>query len=168
MPEPMTMLAMGSTFAGGVMQASSSIKGGKADRQVAEYNAKIRERNANMFKAMADHRRWLAGRQEAQLYFDARDFIKGQQVSYAKAGVATGTGTPLEVAMASVDAIEDKVRALQYNTEVEALGLREQAVNEEMQAALTRAGGRARQSAAKMQAFTSLLSSAGRSASLYR
>jgi len=157
----MTMLAIGTTVAGGAMQASSSIKGAKADRQVADYNARIRERNKEVFEQEAKQRKWIAGRQAVALYSDGMDFITDQQVQYSKAGVAAGTGTPFIVAMEMVDRLEDKMRALEYNSEVESAALREQGVNAQMDADLIRVGGRARAQARKIQAVTSLLNTAG-------
>ena len=160
--EPMTMLAIGGTVAGGVMQASGSAKAGKADQRISEYNARIRERNRDVFKQAAKTRKWLAGRNSAKLYEDGMDFVIDQQVAYRKAGVATGGGTPWIVAMEMVDRVEEKVRALEYNAEAEIIALNEKGVNEEMAAHIIRAGSSARQVARRAETAASLLSTAGK------
>jgi len=166
--EPMTMLAIGTTVAGGVMQASSSIKGGKANQQLANYNARIDERNARAAKQNARVRRWIADRTEVRLYEDGMGFIKDQQARYGFAGVGMGTGTPAIVAMAMADRIEDQVVALQYEASTEAINMEEQMRQFEMSAAMKRAGGKAARQAGKIQAVSSLLATAGNIGMKYR
>ena len=167
LPSMASISAFGSA-AGTVMQAAGGGKGAKTDRRVSEYNAKVRERNKKMYEAMAEHRRFTAQREAVDLYEDGIDFVKNQQVQYRKAGVATGTGTPFLVALEMADRVEEKIRVLEYNAEIDAQELRERGVNEQLRANLTRAESGARRQAYRTQMYSSLLGAAGKVASIYK
>ncbi|MGB1538383.1 MAG: hypothetical protein ACPHAN_11785 [Pseudomonadales bacterium] len=147
--------------AGGLMSAAGSSKAGSAARQVAEYNAKIQERNAKVFEQQAEMR--LTAQERANIRFaeQANRMVEGMAVAYRKNNVVANTGTALKVQMISAAEADDEMAYRTYNAKVGALALREQASESRLSAALTRLEGRSRQQAYKIQATQSLLGGAG-------
>lgn len=123
----------------------------KAARQTAEYNAKVAENEAILVARQKTD-------EEASLRRNAERLVATQRVATAASGVEM-SGSPLQ---AMADAY--------FNTEMDALRIQYSAdvakTAAEAQATLTRAEGRARASALKTQAYTSILESGQKAATL--
>ena len=136
---------------GGFLGYKGNQAAAKAARQTAEYNAKLAEQEAELVaRQKVDEERSL--RQNSQR------LVATQRVATAASGVEM-SGSPLQ---AMADAY--------FNTEMDALRIQYSAdvakTAAEAQATLTRAEGRARASAFKMQSYQSLLQGGSQSAQL--
>lgn len=144
-------LAAGATAAGGFLGFKGNQAAAKAARQTAEYNAKVAENEAILVARQKTD-------EEASLRRNANRLVATQRVATAASGIEM-SGSPLQ---AMADAY--------FNTEMDALRIQYSAdvakTAAEAQATLTRAEGRARSSALKTQAYSSLLSSGSKSAQL--
>ena len=157
--EPMTMAAIG-MGAGGALSAMGGMKAGNAQAQIADYNARLMERNQETAKNMAAHNLLLAKADIIQSGNDAARTISGIDAHFGAAGVSAG-GSTLTVAMESARRADEELTIGIYNANKENLEMRERALAFGMQAAITRAEGKARQRAARSEAIGSLLSTAG-------
>lgn len=151
MPEPITMAAAAATAASGVVSFKGNMAAARAAQQVAEYNAQVREQEAILqARAKAD--------EEAQLRTQSERLVGQQRVATAASGI-TMSGSPLQALADTYFATEKDALRIQYASDIEQ-------TRAEADATLIRAEGSARKSALKTQAYSSLLSSASRSAQL--
>lgn len=149
------------TTAYGEYQAGKAAEAeGKAQQQIAEYNAKLKEREAAAERERA--------RVEAEQFKErGRGLLAEQRVGYAKGGVLT-TGTPAEVIDITSKNLEaDRMRILKEGflagsfRESEAEGLR-------YEGRAARARGKAAKRGAMFSAAGSILSGIGQSAYTYK
>lgn len=152
-------IAAGAAVLGGMVSASGAMKSGKAAKATAEYNAKIQERNAKVAEQAAEQTMLQADRDALRTQELGVNFIMEQQARYGASGVVAGTGTALDVALDSANNIEESIAQRYYKSEVEAIAMREQAVDSRLSANLNRMEGRARMQAARTQAMSSILGS---------
>lgn len=143
--------AAAGTAIGGFLGFKGNQAAAKAARQTAEYNAKLAENEAILVARQK-------AEEEANLRRNSERLVATQRVATAASGIEM-SGSPLQ---AMADAY--------FNTEMDALRIQYSAdvakTAAEAQATLTRAEGRARSSALKMQSYQSLLSGGTQSAQL--
>ena len=136
---------------GGFLGYKGNQAAAKAARQTAEYNAKLAEQEAELVALQKVD-------EERSLRQNSQRLVATQRVATAASGVEM-SGSPLQ---AMADAY--------FNTEMDALRIQYSAdvakTAAEAQATLTRAEGRARASAFKMQSYQSLLQGGSQSAQL--
>ena len=163
-------MAVGATIAGGLfsaygqMQTARGMKAaGRAAMQTAEYNKKIRDRNARVAEQEADLRERVGGREVVRFrkQFDKLQARAG--TAYRKSGVLATTGTPLDVLRESADEAEEDIQTIRLTAATDAGRLREQGVNQRLAGQLTLLEGRQQQLAynikardARMSALTTL------------
>jgi len=148
--EPTTMAAL-AVGGSGLLSFKGNQAAAKAARQTAEYNAKVAEQEAVLLaRAKRD--------EERQLRRQSERLIGQQRVATAASGI-TMSGSPLQALADTYFATERDALRIQYASEVE----QTRAIAD---ATLTRAEGRARSSAMKTQAYSSLLESGQRAATL--
>ena len=163
-------MAVGATIAGGLfsaygqMQTARGMKAaGRAAMQTAEYNKKIRDRNARVAEQEADLRERVGGREVVRFrkQFDKLQARAG--TAYRKSGVLATTGTPLDVLRESADEAEEDIQTIRLTATTDAGRLREQGVNQRLAGQLTLLEGRQQQLAynikardARMSALTTL------------
>ena len=144
----MAALAAGGS---GFLGFKGNMAAAKAARQVAEYNAQVKEQEAILLaRAKVDEERQLRVQSER---------IVGQQRATTAASGITMSGSPLQALADTYFATEKDALRIQYASEVE----QTRALAD---ANLTRAEGKARSSAMKTQAYSSLLESGSRAATL--
>jgi len=123
----------------------------KAAEQVGEYNAKVAENEAILLQRKKTQEEGALRKQSDRL-------ISMQRVATAKSGIQM-SGSPLQ---ALADAY--------FNTELDAINIQQASKTEQFaktaEAGLARAEGSARSTAFKTQAYTTLLSSGSKTASL--
>lgn len=132
--------------AGGVVKAYGQYEAGKESKKAYDYNAGIEEQQA------------LETRTAAALNdFKKRKAVEyavgAQQAGYAKAGVVTNTGSPLDVLTDSLSNAYLDIAIDDYNYEVAAR-------QHESQAAMDRYTGKQTLRLSKIQAFSTVLESA--------
>ena len=163
-------MAVGATIAGtlfsayGQMQTARGMKAaGRAAMQTAEYNKKIRDRNARVAEQEANLRERVGGREVLRFrkQFDKLQARAG--TAYRKSGVLATTGTPLDVLRESADEAEEDIQTIRLTAATDAGRLREQGVNQRLAGQLTLLEGRQQKLAydirardARMSALTTL------------
>ena len=108
------------SFMGSMQAASATSAAGRYNQQVAERNAKVAEQKAalTIFRSEQDIVKFRS------LY----DGLAGEQeVQYNKANIMTGTGSALEVAMASAEEMDADIANMTYNAKSQSSDLRDQA-----------------------------------------
>jgi len=148
--EPTTMAAL-AVGGSGLLSFQGNQAAAKAARQTAEYNAKVAEQEAVLLARVKRD-------EERQLRRQSERLIGQQRVATAASGI-TMSGSPLQALADTYFATEKDALRIQYASEVE----QTRAIAD---ATLTRAEGRARSSAMKTQAYSSLLESGSRAATL--
>ena len=148
----------------GQMQTARGMKAaGRAAMQTAEYNKKIRDRNARVAEQEADLRERVGGREVLRFrkQFDKLQARAG--TAYRKSGVLATTGTPLDVLRESADEAEEDIQTIRLTAATDAGRLREQGVNQRLAGQLTLLEGRQQKLAydirardARMSALTTL------------
>ena len=140
--------------------AASSIAQGEAQAAAFEYNAKINERNAMAADAASE-----------QLYFTEKVKIEKFREDFEALNAATQQGfryngwvadgdTPLLVALANASEADDEIQTREYNARVGQAELKEEGVQQRMNAELNRMYGEQAKIAGRMGAGKSLLSGA--------
>jgi hypothetical protein len=125
--DPITMITMGLSLAGGVMQGMAARNASLAQAQAAQYNAAIQERNARAAVDQASAERGDARR-------DSRRRLDRIRSLYAGSGIDAGAGSAL--AVFQDQATEDKLQQMRisYKGRIRETGYKEQAVLDKMEA----------------------------------
>lgn len=168
MPAWLPFAIAGAQVASAGVSAAGSIKSGKANRAAREYQAKIKERNAEVAEQAAEQLLAQSDRDAIITQNIASKFISNQAVRYRKAGVVASTGTALKVALDSANNADEKVALGKYQARVNAIALREQATDARLGASLAITEGKAAEQAGKIQAISSLLGGSSRAAMAFR
>ena len=151
MAPPLVLAAAGASALSGFIGYKGNMASAKAARQVGEYNAKVAEAEAVLLQRKKTQ-------EEESLRKQSDKLISVQRVATAKSGIQM-SGSPLQ---ALADAY--------FNTELDAINIQQASKIEQFaktaEAGLARAEGNARSRAYKTQAYTTLLSSGSKTASL--
>ena len=148
--DPVTIAAV-AAGGSGFLSYKGNMAAARAAKQVADYNAQVREQEAILLaRAKAD--------EEAQLRTQSERLVGQQRVATAASGI-TMSGSPMQALADTYFATEKDALRIQYASEIE----QTKAIAD---ATLIRAEGSARKSALKTQAYSSLLASGSRSAEL--
>tara|TARA_R100001509_G_scaffold154802_2_gene116711 strand:+ start:1736 stop:2266 length:531 start_codon:yes stop_codon:yes gene_type:complete len=137
----------------GQMQTARGMKAaGRAAMQTAEYNKKIRDRNARVAEQEADLRERVGGREVVRFrkQFDKLQARAG--TAYRKSGVLATTGTPLDVLRESADEAEEDIQTIRLTAATDAGRMRQQGVNQRLAGQLTLLEGRQQQLAYNIKA----------------
>ena len=120
MPAITSTLAIASLIGGGI-SAFGQMQAGQEQKQQQEYNAQISEQESALIKASAARETSIIGQNQVLNEYRMRKeqaIMTGQQVGgYAKAGVAVGTGSPLNVIADSISASELEISIGKWNAE---------------------------------------------------
>ena len=137
----------------GQMQTARGMKAaGRAAMQTAEYNKKIRDRNARVAEQEADLRERVGGQEVVRF---RKEFDKLQAragTAYRKSGVLATTGTPLDVLRESADEAEEDIQTIRLTAATDAGRMRQQGVNQRLAGQLTLLEGRQQQLAYNIKA----------------
>jgi hypothetical protein len=137
----------------GQMQTARGMKAaGRAAMQTAEYNKKIRDRNARVAEQEADLRERVGGQEVVRFrkQFDKLQARAG--TAYRKSGVLATTGTPLDVLRESADEAEEDIQTIRLTAATDAGRMRQQGVNQRLAGQLTLLEGRQQQLAYNIKA----------------
>jgi len=154
-------------MAGAMVGAAGNMKSGNAANRIAQYNAEILNRNARVAEQKAEQRLFMSAVEEGRLREDAVEFIADQQAAYNASGVVSGQDTALTVALESAQRADEVIRNTAYNSEIDAQGLREEAVNYRLAANIKRAEGAEQKRASRIQAFGTILGGASSTAKMF-
>lgn len=144
-------VAAGAAAAGGLLGYKGNQAAAKAAMQTAEYNARVAENEAVILRRVKVD-------EEANLRQQSERLVSTQKVQTAASGIQM-SGSPMQ-------AIADAY----FNTEMDALRIQYagdiEATAKASEAALARAGGRAKATSYKMASYQSLLQSGSQAAQL--
>ena len=130
---------------------------GRQEQAAYNFNADVNERNA----AAADQNAAQVIAVEEQNIVDFKEQFSDLQDAQAQAfrynGWIAEEGTPLKVALASAQEADEEVAARRFNAAVGAEQIREQGVQDRMQATLNRMYGKAARTRGKARAIQSLI-----------
>ncbi len=146
-----TTIAAGASAVGSLLGFKGNQAAAKAARQTAEYNAQVEENNAILLAR-------AKVREEAIMRQHADRLVGTQRVATAASGVQI-SGSPLQALADTYFNTEMDALRIQYASDVEQTAA-------EVNAALTRAEGRATASALKTQSYVSLLEGGQKAATL--
>ena len=126
----------------GMMYQKRAAKAAAAAQQrVAEYNAKISERNAKGAEIRADFSKLVSEIDIVDFRDDFERLNAAVGARYRAAGFRSGTGTPRDVQIAAAREADEEIQTRRINADAQALALREQGVNERLRANLFRNQG---------------------------
>jgi len=143
----------------GSMQTAAGLRAsGKAAMQTAEFNKAIRKRNERVARQEADLRERVGDREAIRFRKNFRKLQDKADTAFRKGGVATGTGTPILVAMENANEAEEEVQLIGLQARTDAGRLREQGVNQRLAGEVALLEGRSRQMAFNTRAKTAMIS----------
>ena len=112
-----------------------------ARKQAADFNARLKERNAKAAEIRADFSQLVSEINIEDFRDDVALLSATVGSRYRAAGFRSGTGTPREVQIAAAREADEEIQVRRINADAQALALREQGVNERIQADLFRNQG---------------------------
>lgn len=144
--DPLTILLIGSTIWKGI----SSILGGNAAKNAANYNAEVSEQLAQ--QALDK------GRTDEEMYRQGVKTLEGaQRTDFAGQGVEVDTGSPVDVAADTAYLGEQDAQQIRLNAQREAWGYRAQAQSQRMQGSAAQRAGYFDAASAVLGGATTLL-----------
>ena len=145
------MIAAGASASSGILGFKSGQAQAKALKQIADYEFEVSKQEAKLLAARKVE-------EESRLRVQSEKLVGTQRVATAASGV-TMEGSPMLAMRDAYFKTEKDALMIQFSSEVEQTAM---LANRN----LTRAEGKARATAAKTEAYRSLLDSAGKTATL--
>ncbi len=162
----MTAVAAGASVLGTVVSMAGASAQAKGQAAAANYNAKIRERNAQTADIKADWRRLVNDIEEVTFRERFKSLQASTTVAYNKAGVQGDTGTARLVQLDSAEEADQEIAMRDMQAETEAAQFREQGINERLEANLQRIYAKNYRTAGRYKMMSTAISGASRTASL--
>jgi len=107
----MAIAGAATSLFGGVMSAVGSLKAGKQEQAVDDYNAKVFEEQSKEAQASGD-------KEAADIEKYGVSLVASQRASAARAGVSAGGGSALDIMLDSATNIESDINTSKYNTKI--------------------------------------------------
>jgi len=159
MADPVTIavVAMAASAAvsavGAIQQGAAAAAQGRSQQQAQQYNAIIKQQNAQAARQQA-------GARENQQRRISRQLLGQQRAALAQAGIGVGFGSALDIEEQSAIRAEFDALTIRYEGEMQAKGLLAAAEQDLFQGQVARAAGKNAQTASYISAGASLLSGA--------
>ena len=171
----MTALVIGTMIAGAAMKAKSqwsegnaAMKAGEGQRDVAESQASLSDYNAQVADLQAKDALERGAEEESRFRIGVRDLVGKQRTGFAASGIDVGYGSAVDVQADTAFLGELDARTIRTNAMREAWGfnvqgedLRRRAVISRMEGQQALEEGKARRSAGRWGAVTSLVGAGG-------
>ena len=138
----MGLVGMGVSAMGTATQSYAAYQQAKADNMAAQWNAQVMENNALLKDVQANQALEQGKHNVALAKMGGGLLVERQRASYAASGVKVDSGSALDVVAEQAGKNKYDQDMLQYNAELNAWGIRNEANNLRQQAAMTRATGR--------------------------
>ncbi len=128
------LLAAGTAVSAyGQMQTAAGMKAaGRAAMQTAEFNKKVRDRNARVADQEAKLRERVGGSEVVRFRKQFEKLQARAGTAYRKSGVIATTGTPLEVLRDNANEAEEEIQTIRLTAATDAGRMREQGVNQRL------------------------------------
>ena len=162
----MVAVAAGAAILGTVVSMAGANAQAKGQAAAANYNAKIRERNAESADIKADWRTLVNDIEEVTFRERFKSLQASTTVAYNKAGVQSDTGTARLVQLDSAKEADEEIAIRDMQAETEAMQFREQGVNERLEANLQRIYAKNYRTAGRYKMMSAAISGVSRTASL--
>jgi hypothetical protein len=155
MADPVTIAIVASaavSAVGAIQQGAAAAAQGRSQQQAQQYNAVVKQQNAELARQQA-------GAREEQQRRGARQILGQQRAALAQAGIGM-TGSALDIEEQSAVRAEMDALTIAYEGELQAKGLLASAQQDLFQGEAALAAGRNAQTASYISAGASLLSGA--------
>ena len=139
--------------AGAIQQGQAAAAQGRAQQQAQEYNAVVKEQNAQLSRQQA-------GAREEQQRRQTRQVLGQQSAALAQAGIGVGTGSALDIEEQSMVRAELDALTISYEGELQATGLLAGAEQDRYYGEVAKSRGENERTASYMSAGASILSGA--------
>ena len=150
--------AVASTVVSTITAANSARAIGRSQQVANNYNAAVAERNAKVNEQDAVQLKIANELEIAKFQKELRSLQDATNQAFRFNGFVAESGTPLKVALASAKEADEEIAIRRYNAEIGEQRLKESALQNKMQADLSRLYGRQARAAGNIKAGTSLLS----------
>ena len=137
-----------------------SFSGSGGVSAAGRYKQQLANRNASVADQKADLAIFRSEQDIVKFRSQYSSILGEQTVQFNKANIVGGTGTALEVAMASAEEVDADIANMEYNARAEAGDLRDQAANFRLKGILARFEAKSQARAMRMAAFGKLAGSA--------
>lgn len=160
-PTTLAVASLASSVIGGGMQYMAQKQAGAAQANAMRYQADV-DRNNSIIQERLAKDAIERGKTEEKMHRIKIGQLKGQQINaFAKNGVETDSGSPLDVLSDTAMIGELEALTIRNNAEREAYGYKVQGMNYSASAANNRTAASTAKSSANTAALTSVLSTAG-------
>lgn len=149
--------AIAATAVSAISGANSARAIGKSQQVANEYNAAVSERNAKVNEQDAVQLKIQSELEIAQFQKEFRNLQDATSQAFRFNGFVAESGTPLKVALASAKEADNEIAIRRYNADLGEQRLKESALQNKMQADLSRLYGRQARAAGNIRAGQSLL-----------
>ena len=151
-----------------VGQARALNAQGKAEQQAHDYNAKLRNRNAEALDIEAEARMFGEEWAIADFRDDFRELNARAGQAFRKNGWIAESGTAAKVLVANAAEADEEIAMRRWQALADATTTREKGVNERLRAELDSTYGRIARSSRQSQAGTALLGGFSKAYDIYR
>ena len=153
---------------GAGISAYSSYEQGRQANQIARMNADAQEKAAGLAQQQAELQRTQTKIAADRQRKETQRILSSQRVSYSKAGVDPGTGTPLLTAEDTLTEGEKDAMAIELAGSIEEANIMAQSSQYRLDAKMSRMRGSNARTAGNLQAGSSLLTGLGQFGSGYK
>lgn len=158
------ILTLGSTILGGISQKKSSDRAAKAYEEVAEFNAKMEERNVDLIEKQIEIANRVRILDERQQRFRFGETQGGVIAGFSAAGIDISHGTPMRVLRQNAREFEYDQAKLDFNLAVNVMQMRDAQEDARLRAEVSRLEGKAGAASTRAQGSASLISAFGSAA----
>ena len=162
----MVAVAAGASILGTVVSMAGANAQAKGQAAAANYNAKIRERNAATADIKADWRTLVNDIETVDFRERFNKLQASTNVAYNKSFVQSDTGTARLVQIENAQEADEEIAVREMQAETEAASFREQGINERLEANLQRIYAKNYRTAGRYKMMSTAISGASRTASL--
>lgn len=152
--------AMGMAVGSSLFKANALNNEGKAKQAAHQFNAAISNRNAQVGEIQAEATRFSNSMAITKFVKESEQLLDWIGMANRSNGWLADTGTPLKVAMAAAEQIDQDLQIMAFNSDVQVQSIREAATQDRLQAQLSTMYGQQAKSAGQNAAVGSLLSTA--------
>lgn len=154
-------VGLGTSLAGGIMQAFGAKRQGEANAQMYAYQAQVAKYNADIDKQNADYARYVGERSAANFGLKQRQ-VEGQvRTGKAASGLDVNSGSAVDVQASARKVGQMDMATIRENAAKTAYDYEVKAVNDINQAGLYDAASSNAKSAGNLNMMASLISTAG-------
>lgn len=158
------ILTLGATILGGMSEKRASNRAAQAYEEVAEFNAKMEERNVDLIEKQIEIANRVRILDERQQRFRFGETQGGVIAGFSAAGIDVSHGTPMRVLRQNAREFEYDQAKLDFNLAVNVMQMRDAQEDARLRAEVSRLEGKAGAASTRAQGSASLISAFGSAA----